>query len=201
MVCAQFTSVPGATIRKETRLYLTAGSLTKASGTCLGVVWLCNPGSAHGTSSWGPCKSDPTLDIISEVYLEANRMAKAAGRSGAALDGYLQILNLYYVCDPCSMTAWNTHLTLISKHVELPPPTALFCWLAWGHVQQALLFEAAPLLAPRTDHFYYDGASKSVMTGLSCLDFPMHPYGASRHSRSHPDYVSLLAQHMATKLP
>jgi hypothetical protein len=199
---AEFASSAGAQLRQDTRVYRTAGSFAKATGRCLGIVWLCNPGSATGSSVWGPCSSDPTLDVIVEVFTTADGIAKASGRPGAAPTDYLQILNLHYVCDTSVLRGWHKSFTLpLPLKVENPSPKALFCWLAWGDVPQALLLHSASLFSVRTDILYYDADRKLVQTQLSKLNYPVHPYGARRHSRSHPCYVDLLAAEIARRLP
>jgi hypothetical protein len=200
-VFAKFSNVGAATVRTQTRLYLSNGRITASHGYCAGVVWLCNPASKGPIGVWQPCATDPTFEVIAEVFTHANVLARRAGKTGAAPDDYLQILNLHSVCDAKPASGFATFLTS-GDVAEQPDPSAHFSWLAWGNVAaQGLIIRAMPSLAGRLDHIFYDARSRRVETGIERLRYPVHPRAARYHPQYFSGYVGACGGAMADRLP
>jgi len=86
--------------RTDTRLYFHPGlGRTQDDGSCLGSLWLQNPGSARYASSqtplgqFAPVQPDPLMKHLRRV-LDA-----VVDQSDIPDDAYVEILNAHYFCD------------------------------------------------------------------------------------------------------
>lgn len=203
-VYAQYWPIRGATVRRDTRLYLHSQKRRYRGGRGIGVVWLCNPSRPNGQRHWAASPLDSTLGVVLKILSEAQAIAKKRGKCGAARSDYLQILNLHYVCgaDPDAAYSLYSSRPQCQTIVEQPCATARFVWIAWGDISQShLVGQAIKLIAPPTEVIYYDLNTKSVRTGLTNLGSPMHPQASKWHPKIHPDYIRLLAEEIALRLP
>lgn len=96
MYYAEFITHPlsGHTYRHDTRIYLSGFTGNRSGGRCVGAFIGKNPGSAlRSASGWGLIQEDTTLRLIRSVWLKS---LKAKPNP----DEYIQVLNLFYLCDP-----------------------------------------------------------------------------------------------------
>jgi len=103
--------------RHDTRIYLSGFSGNRLGGRCLGAFIGKNPGSASGLSlGWGRIEEDTTLRLIRSVWLKSMVYNKVQAKAG----DYIQILNLFYLCNP----AYGQAVRLANKHALYFPDTA-----------------------------------------------------------------------------
>lgn len=193
LVQAQTDPNTNPQLRVDTRLYLNGASYPRYSGTCIGIVWMCNPGSCAGPPSWGPCKRDLdiTLKAVGGILLEAEKIARTYGR-GMKNGEYIQILNLHYVLNSNTAIGWSQATAMAQPYAETPNPNARFCWLAWGSdVRHPFVVNALSLLGahPRIPYFYFDEPTSRIIYGPPIHpSYPLHPrrisFNQNRNSRS-----------------
>ena len=121
-------------IRMDTRIYLRPSlSHSQHVRNCIGVVWMCNPGSAGGPfvpRPWGPIPPDPTLRRV--LAMLRLRFPATANDNNEYGDKYVQILNLFYAVGVSVPAAWRLWLGHGCKYAEPIPEGAQFAVLAWG---------------------------------------------------------------------
>ncbi len=166
-------------IRRDTRLYLGKNPCSSCAGTCVGIVWMCNPGTTMGPPIWGPCNPDPTLRRVGDIFNQANALAIAGGKEGVGNNDYLQILNLHYVVDSDPTSGWITANSMMPSYTELPQSHVNFCWLAWGqNTQPQFVTSALAMLAGASISkiFHFDEKTKTIVSGAPIPpSWPMHP--------------------------
>lgn len=122
-------SASGCPIRMDTRIYLSRSpSRDQDLGTCIGVIWMCNPGSAGGlfaTRPWGAIAGDPTL------FRVLNMLQTRFGTPKES-NSYVKVLNLFYAVGVSVPAAWNLWHRLGCSYSESVPPSAKFVVFAWG---------------------------------------------------------------------
>lgn len=213
------------TIRKDTRVYFKPstppGSYQQRQGNCVGIVWMCNPGTLKwkpkpkrlpAVVHWGlwpkataaiPGRPvlDPTTEVVVGILDDAQAMATASGR-GAQAGDFVQVLNLFYVCDSTVSTARKTHSSFPGPHyTEAPIKSARFTWIAWGGGKggRASCWLPRAILSASCNHFFYSGLASCRKIGApSAPDYPVHP-GVPRKHRfcDFTNYDSEIAREMA----
>lgn len=184
---AKYTPIaPDLNRREDTRAYLLRGAQDQSQRDCVGTIWMQNPGSAEGTSDWGPLRSlDPALRVVDQILDVVVDRAPKMGKSIGAGE-YLQILSLHYVCGTYPDSAWERGGAL-SKYSEAVSKTSRFSWLAWGaDIRHGLLLRNAALIASiPTTVFSYEFASHTIRRGFRLMEHPSHPLkGAGLGARS-----------------
>ena len=176
---AGFDYSAGCPIRTDTRIYLRSSSFHSQSGKrCVGVVWMCNPGSAGGAfvpRVWGEMVGDPTLWRVLG-------MLRIAFPSVSYGDEYVQILNLFYATGVSVPKAWRLWRTAACTYSE-PVPSGVPVILAWGRRGTVgatrLRMLVPPALATTTK-----AASKIIHSfgSVASPGFPLGPF----HETDHP---------------
>lgn len=129
---AKFENIHGHTFRFDTRIYFHSSSKPGANDDCIGAVVGMNPGSATGTVGGGLHSSagDPTLRIIKggveDAYMHKYFALPASNK-------YVQVLNLFYLCDQNLATAITNHKTMPFTPID-QTENGMFPWVwyAWG---------------------------------------------------------------------
>jgi hypothetical protein len=103
---ADFQQIRGSMYRFDTRVYLSQVEMPCESDLCLGALIGKNPGSAkpdHVTPGLSEISldGDKCLPTISSIVLKSYQHADI----DPPPRGYVQVLNLFYVCDPNLATA------------------------------------------------------------------------------------------------
>ncbi len=171
--------------RKDTRAYFLPAttpiqSYQQHQGNCVGIIWMCNPGTQKpvaATTTWGVWPTlDNTMHAVIKILNEAQLKAK---RGGPKIGDYVEILNLFYLCNSNVYAA----LKSLCPGDQSPNRSARFCWFAWGSNfpkgQAASALAALSSLSPRPSPFYLNGAtSKVVYNPPSLSTAPAHPLRA-----------------------
>lgn len=171
----------GRTFRLDTRVYLTDVAKCSTKDPLIGAVVAKNPGSAQPSGSarllqpiqLANDKLIPTVrSIVMKAYEEAD--CKSARR------GYIQVLNLFYLCDN-KYTQALREMSHISKPPTDPAEDRCFPWVfyLWGEYDQ----HKAPYIDRFTDlnadaHFYFDKLRDVVVSGVpGKTSFAKHTQG------------------------
>jgi hypothetical protein len=120
------------------------------------------------------------MEFIVDVANEAQRIKKRQSQAGH----YMQILNLFYECDSDWTVAWTIQKGLAHPWCEGAPPSAKFCWLAWGANRPLKALRLAPSLSCRNQFFFEKPGSayagKVVKGPPAHSQYPAHPLTVKR---------------------
>ena len=193
---AKFLSTDGETFRLDTRIYLNDIDAPRNNDLCVGAIVGKNPGSAKGSTSSSelqPIELDgdkllPTVrNIITKAYLEANTPLPERG--------YVQVLNLFYLCNPNLSQAIAT-----IKRFFKPPlcksEVAAFPWVwyVWGDESADLNPYKKRFSEVNTNHhFFFDNHAKKVKNQTpSHHEFAKHTQ-VLRHEYVVPHIAQIIA--------
>ena len=98
---AKFQSVGGETFRLDTRIYLNEINEPQENDICVGAIVGKNPGSAKATINSETLQPinlnrDNLLPTVRNIVLKSYNNSL----QNLPEDGYIQILNLFYLCNP-----------------------------------------------------------------------------------------------------
>jgi hypothetical protein len=178
---AKFLSIDGETFRIDTRIYLKEINSPKKDDPCIGAIVGKNPGSAKPSASSGelqPIELDgdkllPTVrNIITKAYL--------ATQVPLPERGYVQVLNLFYLCNKSLSEA----IASIGKVAEPPYCKSEFgafpwVWYVWGNESADLNpYKERFSQINAIHHFYFDNRAKEIKDRLpNCHEFAKHTQG------------------------
>lgn len=176
---AHFESVAGNTFRFDTRIYLGEHNIEE-DGECVGAIVGKNPGSA--TSSQLGVWTQLQLNGDKMLPSVRNRFVDAYQKAGKSTpdNAFVQVWNLFYLCDPELDAACLAINDLTNPPVcpsESKKPKVI--WFAWGGSDHLLNpFKKRFLSQTHFGGFYYCNKSKSVVAHPpSDDDFAKHPQG------------------------
>ncbi len=192
---AKFRKYGDDLFRYDTRVYLTPVARIDDRDSCLGAIVGKNPGSAKpltGARGMQPISldGDKCLPIIKSIILKSYRQIN----SPPPPNSYIQVLNLFYLCEPKLSVAINK-LKTHNRMRKCPAEKRIFPWIwyVWGG--------PSPLLNPykkrfrklnATNHFYLDKhAAKVIAMPASTSDFAKHTQGL-KHELVLPHIAALL---------
>ena len=184
MYWAQFEPVGEKLFRFDTRVYLSDVVTCRDCDPVIGAIVAKNPGSSR--------PSDPSSRILQEVSLNGGQLlpaihsvvSKAFARAGQHWPerGYVQVFNLFYLCDKQLSRAWRA-ASQIKRRACLKESLSIpWLWYAWGRMGSELpdLSERFKAVAA-TDRFYFDHKLKEIRTGHPTeTAFPKHTQGLQR---------------------
>ena len=128
---AKFENIHGHTFRFDTRIYFTDIVELEVNDVCIGAVVGKNPGSATGAvcGKLVPVTPDPTLKSIKggveNAYMHKYSVCPAPNE-------YVQVLNLFFLCDPNLSTAIKKQRVLPSITDPTENKDFPWVWYAWG---------------------------------------------------------------------
>jgi len=181
---ASFRETGTATYRLDTRVYLQAIERPSGGDSCLGAIVGKNPGSAR-PSTRGPGLAGLLLGY--DQFLRAVRDIPTRAYQVAEVDlparAYIQVLNLFYLCDPNLRQAVRSLLADPDPIIcESECRDFTWVWYAWGGDSTHLnrLKQRFATIRSR-DHFYYDlGSSKVIADRPSNSVTAKHTQGLPR---------------------
>lgn len=189
---ANFEQRGDALLRFDTRIYLNPRERPKRGDRPIGSIIGKNPGSAV------PRVLEPGLQALQlqgdhflPCVLSISQKAYAAAKIPVPANGYIQVLNLFYLCDrdlkraKASLTATNDNSICHSERRRAP-----WTWFAWGGPDTQLDPLKTRFLRRRPRNpFFYDKESLSVVHRKPRADeLAKHTQGMP-----HPKVVSHIA--------
>lgn len=170
--------------RLDTRVYLNSVRKPSSDDQCVGAVVGKNPGSAIPSSFDSNTYQKIVLDkdqllpniksIFRKAYLYSNKSIPK--------NSYVQILNLFYICD-------KTLPQAIEKLKSYPSPTICdtenryfpFVWYVWGGNSRELNIHKQRYSNLNSNiHFYYDSEAGEIVTRApGHRDLARHTQGLS----------------------
>ena len=190
-------SKPGADLlREDTRFYFDDIASKSLDDPCIGTVFLCNPGSAKGTTGcWGPLEPDPTLGVIERILRAAvARKVKDGSQFALPKSSYVEILNCCYVC---SGSRAPTKCRCGSQQTV----QGAWVWVAWGNIASGAMKKQGRKIIGPTSSFWFESGSvkkgKGVPAAVRAVHPSPHPLGWKRH---YPDYEARISEEIAARL-
>ena len=179
MFYARFERIRGHIFRFDTRIYLGEHDIADP-GRCVGAIVAKNPGSAKHTR----------LGVLTDMRLEGDKMLPTVfrrfsaafrhARRGIPKNAYVQVWNLFYLCNPkldaaCQVVAEIRNPPLCQSEIKRPNIT----WFAWGGDSRRLNpFKARFLSRRYVGTFFYSKADNAVIRRMpSISDRAKHPQG------------------------
>ena len=198
MYWAQFKDINGATFRLNTRVYLQPIAEPLSTDVCIGAFIGKNPGSAKPTN--------PKTSTLQRIQLGndkllptiRNIMIKAYNVAGKEIipNSYIQVLNLFYLCDPLL----NQAKRRIQEFLPDPPIDSSennkfpFVFYTWGGPNDGInSYKNRFIKNIRTNnHIWFDyKAKKTNVTKPSEIDYVKHILGL-RHDNILPQIAAII---------
>ncbi len=178
---AEFLELGNDTFRFDTRIYLHPIKRIKNGDHCIGAVVGKNPGSAKSTAVGTGIKA---IELDGDKLLPTvrNIIIKAYNESGIHIPerGYVQVLNLFYLCNPnldkaISEVENNTN----AKNDPAENLSFPWVWYVWGSKSEILnAYKGRFSSLKSNNHFYYDKElSKVVSKPATERSFAKHTQG------------------------
>lgn len=181
---ARFEQRNNNTFRFDTRVYLNLRENPSDDDQCIGAIVGKNPGSAK-PSSYNNCglqkvnldgdKFLPRIkNILKKSYKQSNKQIPK--------NGYIQVLNLMYVCDKnldnaiTKIENYQTQIICETEEKYFP-----FIWYAWGKNKKKLnIFKERFENIKASEHFYFNKNTEQIINKIpNSTDFAKHPQGMS----------------------
>ena len=193
---AKFLSTDGETFRLDTRIYLKDIDAPRKDDLCVGAIVGKNPGSAKRSTSSSELqpielagdKLLPTVrNIVTKAFLEANTPPPERG--------YVQVLNLFYLCNPnlsqaiASIERFSEPLLCKSEVAAFP-----WVWYVWGGESADLnLYKKRFSQVNANHHFFFDNRAKEVKNQTpKHHEFAKHTQGL-KHEYVVPHIAQIIA--------
>lgn len=190
-------SKPGADLlRQDTRFYFDDIGAKSPGDSCIGTIFLCNPGSAKGTTGrWGPLEPDPTLGVIESILRAAvARKGKDNSQFELPKSSYVEILNCCYVCS-------GSRAPTKCRCGIRQPVQGAWVWVAWGNIASGAMKKEGRTIIGQASAFWFESGSvkkgKGVPASVRAVHPSPHPLGWKRH---YPDYEARISEEIAARL-
>lgn len=183
---ARFEEHGGQLFRLDTRVYLDDNQHNlDEKAECVAAIVAKNPGSAKPADgvevgTWAPVRldRDAMLPRVRKWFREAYLQA---GKSSPT-NGFVQVWNLFYLCNPTLSKACSAVMEFPEPHPHCPTESTSkpkFVWFAWGGDDDRLnAFKDRFLNQGQRNSFYYDKNSACLLTVVpNARDFAKHPQG------------------------
>ena len=192
---AEFTQLGKDTFRFDTRIYIRSINSTEKSDRCVGAVVGKNPGSAKaGIIGKGiqPIELEgdkllPTVhNIVKKAYMAAGIQTPERG--------YIQVLNLFYLCNPdLGKAIIALKENKCARNCSTENRSCPWIWYVWGGASEALTpYQNRLSNLIGNDHFYYDKEkSKVIAESPFATAFAKHTQGL-KHDYVVPYIAGLL---------
>ena len=164
---ANFKKLNGDLFRFDTRIYLNSIDNPQESDTCIGAVVGKNPGSALP-------KFDNQTNTITEINLNGDKLLPNVrniilkSMKEIPSNQYIQVLNLFYLCDKNIEKAIIRSKQISSKIYD-PCESKFFpwVWFVWGANSNELIkFKDRFTTINSLNKFYFDNSKKEVISSF-----------------------------------
>jgi hypothetical protein len=198
MYWAQFERKEGEMFRFNTRIYLQPIVKPSPTDVCIGAFIGKNPGSAQPTN--------PKVSILQRIQPGNDKMlptiknimnkAYTAARKNIIPNGYIQVLNLFYLCDPLLNQARRRIQKFLPNHpIDCSENNNFnFVFYTWGGPYGRINgYKNRFIQNIRTNnHIWFDyNANKTKTTKPSETDFVKHIQGLP-HDNIMPQIVAII---------
>lgn len=184
---AQFQMIGIDVFRYDTRIYLKSIRAPSENDICIGAIVGKNPGSAIANNlnimslQQINLDGDKLLPTVRNILLKSFNIADKTISSGE----YVQVLNLFYLCDPVlvnavgSISKYDSPMYCISESKKF-----YWIWYVWGGENVNLSdFKHRFKNFNTKEHFFFDWKTKSVSNHVpGHKDFARHTQGLSHKS-------------------
>ena len=189
---AKFENIENNVYRFDTRVYLKEINNPSNNDICLGAIVGKNPGSARGVINNKLVQIDMQGDKLLPTV--RNIFKKAYVKSGKEIpdNSYIQVLNLFYLCDADLNNAIKKYENTTSKIDECENYIFPFIWYVWGDENSKLSIMKDRFNKINSNkHFYFDPETTSIKENIpSSIDFAKHTQGLKQEKVI--DYISEL---------
>jgi len=185
---ATFVKTGNHCFRYDTRIYLNAVQSISNSDICIGAVVGKNPGSASPSNLNSNAmqminlNGDKLLPTVRNIFIKAKTQAKKPIGSNE----YVQVLNLFYLCD-------NNLSTAITSYSTVGPCTSLIdsaenkifplVWYVWGSPDGRIDCYKQRFSGINTNnHIYYHTTNNQVYCGFPDTNPARHTQGLKHAS-------------------
>jgi len=198
MYWAQFENINGAMFRFNTRVYLQPIAKPSPTDVCIGAFIGKNPGSAQPTN--------PKVSTLQRIQLGndkmlatiRNIMIKAYKAAGIEIlpNSYIQVLNLFYLCDPLLNQARRRMQEFLPNHpIDCSENNDfLFVFYSWGGPNDGINCYKNRFIKNihTNNHIWFDyNANKTKITKPSETDFVKHIQGLP-HCKILPQIAAII---------
>lgn len=181
--------------RFDTRIYLNPVSNIENDHKCIGAIVGKNPGSAKSKSLNSGLKPinldhDSLLPNVLSIVLKAYKEVSKKPLNNE----YIQVLNLFYLCNPDLKKAINEHkdnnLNLFCPTEKLTFP---WVWYVWGDFNKELnIFkERFDKINSKNHFYYYNKLSKVISKIPKDNSFARHTQGL-KHNFIYPYLATII---------
>ncbi len=189
---AKFENIENNVYRFDTRVYLKEINNPSNNDICLGAIVGKNPGSARGVINNKLVQIDMQGDKLLPTV--RNIFKKAYVKSGKEIpdNSYIQVLNLFYLCDADLNNAIKKYENTTSKIDECENYIFPFIWYVWRCDNSKLSIMKDRFNKINSNkHFYFDPETTSIKENIpSSIDFAKHTQGLKQEKVI--DYISEL---------
>ena len=207
-----FHGSPDCLVRKDTRVYYhpqDPSTIAREDGHCVGVIWLCNPGSAGKEaqpSTWKNLTPDPTLRAVLALY---QRAVTAEGSTAApGRDDFILVMNCYYAVNKDHAAAYAQWTASECDYRERIPKKVRFVVAAWGAdkpqgpvwqairaIRQYRKRRGSSLFVVYVDAPTLRANTARLSSRFAAMNYPVHPLNRL-FVGSPPNLAAALAPHV-----
>jgi len=164
---ANFREVNGDLFRLDTRIYLSNINNPCENDICIGAVVGKNPGSAMPKSNY-QSNALTGINLNGDKFLPNVRNIVLKSMREISTNQYIQVLNLFYLCDKNLYKAIARNQQISSKISDSSESKFFpWVWFVWGANSKELLkFKERFTCINSPNKFYFDNSKKEV---ISCL--------------------------------
>ena len=189
---AKFQLIEEHLFRFDTRIYLTNIIEPKEDDLCVGAIVGKNPGSAKQSASSNELQAikldgDKLLPTVRNIITSAYSKAQIIPPDQA----YIQVLNLFYLCNPNLACALET----INNIGDVKPCSSEFksfpwIWYVWGDSSSRLSpYKKRFSCLDSPNHFFYDNQVKEV----KCLPPSLNEFAKHTQGLKHEYVIPYIA--------
>ncbi len=184
---AKFQKIGIDVFRYDTRIYLQSIRAPSENDICIGAIVGKNPGSAKANNlniiplQQIKLDGDKLLPTVRNILLKSFNKAGKTMSSG----GYIQVLNLFYLCDPVLVNAIGSIVKYdFPMYCNSESKAFHWIWYVWGGENVNLSnFKHRFRNFNAKEHFFFDWKTKSINKHVpGPKDFARHTQGLSHES-------------------
>lgn len=165
---ARFEEVNGNIYRYDTRIYIKPVNDAREEDICLGAIVGKNPGSAKGKVSSDlkeiNLDGDKLLPTVRNIFIKAYKLANIELPERS----YIQVLNLFYLCEPdLNLAIGEAKEKAIKGICQTENKNFPFVWFVWGGNDSFLNSYKKRFFSIKTNQpFYYNNSERQITQNI-----------------------------------